>query len=262
MSQKIVAIGGGENGRLRTDGTRHPYETAPMDREIIRLTGKRKPNFLLLAHSQPPEREGFYFQTMSDIYGRMYGCSCKNLFVKELKDREIVQERIAWADIIYEGGGDTVSMMALWQKTGLDAVLRQAWQDGKVMCGVSAGANCWFSLFSSDSLKIQRQEDSAPLIKASGLDFVHAFFTPHCNEDDRLSCTKEMLKTEELVGIACSNCAAIEIVDGQYRILTSREDAYALKTYWLGEEYMQKIIEPKNDWENLNELLEIWRNAI
>ena len=40
MSRKIVAIGGGQNGRLKPDGTRFPYETMPMDKEIIRLTEK------------------------------------------------------------------------------------------------------------------------------------------------------------------------------------------------------------------------------
>jgi hypothetical protein len=39
-----------------------------MDQEIIRLTGKEHPNFLLLAHSQPLERQEFYFTTMRDIY--------------------------------------------------------------------------------------------------------------------------------------------------------------------------------------------------
>ena len=40
MSKKIVAIGGGENGRLKSDGTRYPYELEKQDREIIKLTGK------------------------------------------------------------------------------------------------------------------------------------------------------------------------------------------------------------------------------
>ena len=43
MSKKIVAIGGGENGREK-NGIKYPYETAPMDKEIIKLTGKEKPN--------------------------------------------------------------------------------------------------------------------------------------------------------------------------------------------------------------------------
>ena len=62
MSKKIVAIGGGENGRLGPSGTRYPYELANQDKEIIRLTGKEHPNFLLIAHSQPLEKQEGYFQ--------------------------------------------------------------------------------------------------------------------------------------------------------------------------------------------------------
>lgn len=35
-------------------------------------------------------------------------------------------------------------MIKLWKENGFDKVLRNAWENGKVMCGVSAGANCWF----------------------------------------------------------------------------------------------------------------------
>lgn len=47
MSRKIVAIGGGENGRIKANGTRYPYETEPMDKEIIKLTKKADPIFSL-----------------------------------------------------------------------------------------------------------------------------------------------------------------------------------------------------------------------
>lgn len=136
MSKKIVAIGGGENGRLKSDGTgtMYPYETGPMDMEIIRLTGKKQPNFLLIAHSQPLERQEGYFQTMVDIYGKKFGCHCKDLKSNELTNKEKVKEIIEWADIIYEGGGNTLDMIKLWKETEFDTVLKQAWKDGKVMC--------------------------------------------------------------------------------------------------------------------------------
>lgn len=73
MSKKIVAIGGGENGRKKSDGTRYPYELERQDKEIVRLTGKEHPDFLLLAHAQPLERQDEYFQVMTDIYEKMYG---------------------------------------------------------------------------------------------------------------------------------------------------------------------------------------------
>ena len=110
MTKKIVAVGGGENGRLKSDGTRtmYPYELEKMDKEIIKLTKKEHPNFLLIAHSQPLERQEVYFQTMVDIYGKLYNCHCKDLKSNELNDKNKVKELIDWADIIYEGGGDTL----------------------------------------------------------------------------------------------------------------------------------------------------------
>jgi hypothetical protein len=67
-TRKIVAIGGGENGRMK-EKTRLPYETGPMDEEIIRLTNKKHPNFLFLGHAQPLENQEGYFTAMRDIYG-------------------------------------------------------------------------------------------------------------------------------------------------------------------------------------------------
>ena len=72
MSKKIVAIGGGENERIKSDGTRCPYETGPMDKEIIKLTDKEKPNFLLIAHSQVLENQQFYLTfTMKSSYNKL-----------------------------------------------------------------------------------------------------------------------------------------------------------------------------------------------
>ncbi len=39
-TRKIVAIGGGLNGRVTKDGIREPYQTGVMDREIVKLTEK------------------------------------------------------------------------------------------------------------------------------------------------------------------------------------------------------------------------------
>lgn len=36
--RKIVAIGGGENDHIRSDGAYTPYETENIDKEIVALT--------------------------------------------------------------------------------------------------------------------------------------------------------------------------------------------------------------------------------
>ena len=138
--KKIVAIGGGENGRISEDGKKLDYETREIDEEIIRLTEKKKPNYLFICHSFSFSKEiqDSYYETMKKIYGDIFGCNCKHLRSDELTDMETVKKKVEWADIIYEGGGDTGSMIKLWKKTKFDKVLYNAWQDGKVICGISA----------------------------------------------------------------------------------------------------------------------------
>ena len=193
MTKKIVAIGGGENGRYLGNGKYREYETEPMDKEIIRLTGKEKPNYLFMVHAQPFNNaiEDGYFETMKKIYGDMFGCSCRNLKSTELDDMEVVNEKIAWADIIYEGGGDTLEMINLWKKTGFDKVLLDAYTDGKVLCGVSAGAVCWFNSCNSDSAT---SDNDVTFSSVDCLNFIDAYITPHTDENGRYESTKEELK--------------------------------------------------------------------
>lgn len=55
-------------------------------------------------------------------------------------------------DVIYVGGGNTRSMLALWREWGLDTILQKAYDQGVVLAGISAGANCWFEECSTDSV--------------------------------------------------------------------------------------------------------------
>lgn len=266
MSRKIVAIGGGENGRTRFDGVKMPYETEEIDREIIKLTGKTHPNFLFIGHAQIDQNyEDRYFGTMKAIYGDLLGCKCDTIKKSELKtDIGKSQVLLDWADIIYEGGGDTKGMMELWVEVGFDKMLMNAWNSGKVMCGVSAGANCWFKSCSSDSLKIQLKDPTAPMINVDCLSFINAFFTPHCNvvngNTNRLQHMKVSLKDTNLVGLGMSNCCAIEIIDDQYRLITTDASnygikAYGIKTYWREGKYIEEYISDTEDFKSLDELL-------
>ena len=73
--KKIVAIGGGENGRFLEDGSQTMYETEIMDEEIIKLTNKKNPNYLFLAHAMcfSDKIQDSYYETMKKIYGDKYG---------------------------------------------------------------------------------------------------------------------------------------------------------------------------------------------
>ncbi|MBQ7669208.1 MAG: HAD-IA family hydrolase [Clostridia bacterium] len=259
-NRKIVAIGGGENGRISKDGKALPYELEAQDREIIRLTGKDKPHFLMLAHSQPLEAQEGYFNVMQAIYGERFGCECRDLKSDRLSDVEYVKSLVDWADIIYEGGGNTLRMIALWKETGFDKILRGAWENGKVMCGVSAGAECWFSKGSSDSLSITEGE-GAPIIIVDCLGLLPGLFIPHCDDPKRVKSTKGLLRESGEIGFSLSNCAALEIVGDKYRLITSDASyhgikAYAKRSYWLSGVYVEEMLDLSDKFKPLNELYE------
>jgi dipeptidase E len=45
-----------------------------------------------------------------------------------------IRSKIAKADIIYVGGGNTLRMMKMWRKYGVDELLIKAWKRGVIMC--------------------------------------------------------------------------------------------------------------------------------
>jgi dipeptidase E len=75
---------------------------------------------------------------------------------------------VAEQDVIYVGGGSTANLLAVWRAHGLDVILREAWSNGIVLTGLSAGMVCWFSggLTGSNG-GVERLGDGLALIDAS-----------------------------------------------------------------------------------------------
>jgi dipeptidase E len=57
---------------------------------------------------------------------------------------EDVREHLFSQDLIYVGGGSVISLRGVWRAHGIDEILREAWDAGVVLCGLSAGSLCWF----------------------------------------------------------------------------------------------------------------------
>ena len=55
-----------------------------------------------------------------------------------------VRDHLLSQDLIYVGGGSVISMLGVWRAHGIDQILREAWERGIVLCGLSAGSLCWF----------------------------------------------------------------------------------------------------------------------
>jgi peptidase E len=54
-------------------------------------------------------------------------------------------------DVVWVGGGSVAGLLAIWRLHGLDEILREAWQAGVVLGGVSAGSLCWHVGGTTDS---------------------------------------------------------------------------------------------------------------
>ncbi len=248
-SRKIVAIGGGEIGRPG-----FPVETTLIDKEIIRLSGKSKPNLLFIPTASS-DSEG-YFKVVEKHFGKRLGCNVSCLWlIKEKPSKDKISEAINSADIIYVGGGNTLKMIRIWRKYGVDKMLIKAWKNGTVLSGLSAGSICWFSNGLSDSRRFKNP--NAGLIKVSGLGLIPALHSPHFDsEPERRVELSRIMKNTKGVAIALENCCAIEFVDDKYRVIVSKPKAKAYKTYYKKGKYYEEEILRENNFQDMNLLLE------
>ena len=219
----IVAIGG---GAIRT------LATEPLDREIVLLAGKSRPHALLIptASSDAPD----YARAFERVYGRRLGCTTEVLhLLGSTPDPRVVRDKIDRADIIYVGGGNTLMMMRRWRYLGIDELLRAAFERGAVMCGLSAGAICWFERGHSDSMAFYDPDDWN-YIAVTGLGFVKGIACPHYNSHTngvpRRRDFHQMLKRLRLPGLAIDNNCAVAFSEDGFRVLSTRRraSAYAL----------------------------------
>jgi len=72
------------------------------------------------------------------------------LFRRELDDGAL-RKFLLSQDIVYVGGGNTANLLAVWRVHGVDQLLREAYDRGTLLCGISAGANCWAEASHTDS---------------------------------------------------------------------------------------------------------------
>jgi len=246
--KKIIALGGGEIGRPG-----YPIETTEIDKEIIRLSGKENPKLLFIPTASDDSES--YYEAVKKHFGGRLGTNTDVLYlIRERPAQQEIERKILGSDIIYVGGGDTSKMMRIWQQSGVDKILNQAYEKGKVLSGISAGAICWFRWGNSDS-RILTNPD-ADLTRVTGLGLVNALFCPHYDfEKDRKPKLKKMMQKVPGVAIAVDNCCAIEILDDKYRIISSKSSANAYRVYWSRGRFFEEIVKKEKEFEPLVSLL-------
>jgi len=239
MPGTIVAIGGGE---IRTRGT------APIDREIIRLSNRKNPKLLFIpTASSDSER---YWQHVQEYFGEFLKCRTDVLLlIKEQPSTERIRRKILSADIIYVGGGNTLQMMLLWRRLRVDKFLISAYENGAVLSGISAGSICWFDSGHSDSMSFYNPR-KWKYINVRGLGLVHGIHCPHYNSRTRgvprRRHFRDMIRKTGGIGIAIENNCAIEFIDGKfYRVIRSKSYARAYRVYKRAGEVVAEQILPE-----------------
>ena len=205
MSDKIiVAIGGGEI-REKT--------TLKIDEQIAdlakdRANGKRAVALFLgtASHDFLP-----YFNSFRKTYTSVFDIKAEvALSVYKKTEQEKLKEKFMSADMIYVGGGDTVFMLKNWEENGITGLIRDAYDRGVIIAGLSAGAVCWFEKMYTDSAS-SGSDDKYSV--HPGLGFLKGLACPHYNE--RADEFDSLLISEKETAFCMENNSAIVFKQGK-----------------------------------------------
>jgi dipeptidase E len=201
--QQIISIGGGGFTARNTNFA--------MEKYLIAQTGKKNPKvcFLPQASSEDKAYVAKFFEVFLSLGAKP---SWLSLF-SPVKTADL--DKLLEQDLIYVGGGNTKSMLALWQTWGVDQLLKKAYQQGTVLSGISAGAICWFDQCITDSV--------SPLGHLDGLGWLQGSCCPHFDsEPDRRPTYLTMIKNKLCKpGIALQDHSAAHFIDGKLNCIVA-----------------------------------------
>ena len=190
MPGHIVAIGGG--GFLGGDSV------SPLDDQLLLLGGVARPHVVFLPTATGDSLRAI--ELFEDAWSRRASTTDVALTFG-IPDRPA--ERVAAAHVVVVAGGNTANMLAVWRLHGVDRALREAWERGATVGGVSAGANCWFEACVTDSFSAELDGLD------DGLGFLAGSYCPHFDGEERRRPVYTRLVSEGFpAGIACDDGAA------------------------------------------------------
>ena len=141
VTRRIAAIGGG--GFLMDD------TSGRQERWLLSLARKPRPRVLWLgtASGDAATAQLKFYRVFSEL-----DCQPTVLTFFPYEMKRDYERAVLDADLVYVGGGNTVAMIAVWREFGFERALRAAYEAGTVLAGISAGANCWFESYVTDSV--------------------------------------------------------------------------------------------------------------
>ena len=179
-----------------------------LERYILGLTGNARPAVCFLPHAgaNPMDQVLNFYTAAATLDCRP---SHLSLFSPPTAD---LASFLLEKDVIYVGGGNTKSMLALWREWGLVDILRQAHERGIVLSGVSAGAICWFEQGLTDSIP-------GPFTVLTCTGFLPGSCAPHYDSEAQRRPRFHELLTQGAMkpGYAIEDGVALHFADGELR---------------------------------------------
>jgi len=223
--KNIVAIGGGGFGRS--------IGSLEIEKYIISLVDKKRPKICFI-----PTASGDNDLYKLNFYRSFSKLDCITSHIDFFSRTENLEKKVLTQDIIYVGGGNTKSMLAVWRDWQLPDILRNAYKNGIVMSGVSAGAICWFEEGITDSY-------ANKLEKIDCLGIVKGIACPHFDEEkEREPYVLDLIKKELIKSCICieGSCAlhiqndfeykSVDFVKGKKSFLISKENNKLIKKFF------------------------------
>jgi dipeptidase E len=166
------------------------------------------------------------------FYQQLAGVDCEPshlaLFERNVDD---VAGLIGAQDVVMVGGGNTANMLAVWRVHGVDRALRDAYSQGTILTGWSAGCLCWFEGGVTDSFT----PELGPL--SDGLGILTGSACPHYDsEDRRAQVYKREIDAGMAPGIALDDGVIASFADERLvEIVSGREGGRAFRVDRQGE---------------------------
>lgn len=164
MERNILAISGG--GFSEED-------KAYIDEYLLKISRKQEPLKIAFIATASNDAQGY----IDKFYEAFKTEQPSHLTIKDFESQNI-QEVVNALDIVYVGGGNTQYMLEIWRKKRFDIVLRNAYQNGVILAGISAGAMCWFETCYSEKNDEEYEE-------FKGLGMLKGSLCPHYNDEKR-----------------------------------------------------------------------------
>ncbi len=193
---------------------------------VLGLTGKERPRILLVPTASADD---------NDFIARFYELNVARADVSVLRTFPWppldLRGAILSQDAIFVGGGNTANMLAIWRAHGIDVVMREAWEQGIVLAGWSAGMICWFEHGITDSFGPQLESMEC-------LGFLSGSACPHYDgEELRRPRYRELLQGGLPAGLAADDGVGLHFEGTELaEAVTARAGAGAYRVTADGEE--------------------------